>query len=204
MPTQSGEKPTLQLLSRTLSSNMRSRSATGFRLILGFGFPLGRPRCEARISFARLRIAYSRVGSVSRILVSSVTRPSSESGTLKSTRTKRRLSLRERSLIESLCIVGSTLESFLRHEFDEIAHAARVSPLIVVPGDYFHAIAGNDASHERVHDRGTRVAAEVHRDQFLVGYTEYSFHCPALCGFESCVYLLRSRLLLCKGHQIHD
>src|SRR5438270_4593105 len=148
MPTQSGEKPTLQLLSSTLSSSIRRRSATGLRLILGFGLPLGRPRCEARISLARLRIAYSRVGRVSRILVSSVTRPSSERGTLKSTRTKRRLSLRDRSLIESLCIVCSTLESFLGHEFDEIADPARVSPLIVVPGDYLHAVAGDDASHE--------------------------------------------------------
>ena len=148
MPTQSGEKPTLQSLSSRLSRSMRKRSATGLRLILAFGLPLGRPRWEARINLARLRIAYSRVGRVSRMRVSSVTRPSSERGTLKSTRTNTRLSLRGRSLIESLCIVGSTLESFLRHELNEVAHAARVSPFIVVPGDHLHAIAGHYARHE--------------------------------------------------------
>ena len=64
---------------------MRSRSATGFRLIFGFGLPFGRPRCEARISRAPCRSAYSIEGSVSRMRVSSITRPLS-SGTLKSTR----------------------------------------------------------------------------------------------------------------------
>ena len=57
---------------------------------LGSGLPLGRPRCETRISLAPWRSAYSMVGSVSRMRVSSVTRPSS-SGTLKSTRIKTRL-----------------------------------------------------------------------------------------------------------------
>ena len=47
-PMQSGEKPTFSPRRNTSSIRMRSRSATGFRLILGFGLPLGRPRWEAK------------------------------------------------------------------------------------------------------------------------------------------------------------
>ena len=79
---------------------MRSRSATVFKLILGFGLPLGRPKCEARISRAPCRNAYSMVGKVSRMRVSSITRPSS-SGTLKSTRMKMRWSFSGKSRMES-------------------------------------------------------------------------------------------------------
>src|SRR5262245_12822203 len=140
---------------------MRSRSAAGLRLILGLGFPLGRPRCEARISLARFCKAYSIVGSVSRMRVSSVTRPPSSRGTLKSTRMKTRLSRSGRSLIDSLV----TLESFLAEEANQVAHPAGIAPLIVIPGDYFYAIAGDYAGERRVNDGGAVIAPVVHRDQ---------------------------------------
>src|SRR5579864_937693 len=43
-PTQSGANPTLQLRPSLWSRRVLSRSATGLRLILGLGLPLGRPR----------------------------------------------------------------------------------------------------------------------------------------------------------------
>src|SRR5262249_48793896 len=137
---------------------MRSRSAAGLRLILGFGFPLGRPRCEARISLARFCKAYSIVGSVSRIRVSSVTRPPPSRGTLKSTRMKTCLSRSGRSLIDSL----ATLQSFLANEADQVAHATGITPLVVIPGNHFHTIPGDHSRKRRVHDRGTVIATVIH------------------------------------------
>src|SRR3984957_7463341 len=67
------------------------------------GLPLGRPRCEQRMTLALWRSAYSMVGSVSRMRVSSVMMPSL-SGTLKSTRMRTRLSVRSRSRIDSLAM----------------------------------------------------------------------------------------------------
>src|SRR5436190_16856788 len=137
---------------------MRSRSAAGLRLIFGLGLPLGRPRCEARISLARFCNAYSMVGSVSRMRVSSVTRPPSSRGTLKSTRMKMRLSRIDRSLIDSL----ATLESFLAEKADQVTDTAGITPFIVIPGDHLYAIPGYHARQRRVDDRGAVVATVVH------------------------------------------
>jgi hypothetical protein len=52
------------------------------------------------------------------------------------------------------------LESFASDEVDQIAHPARVSPLIVVPGDDFHQIANHQRA-QRIYDRGAGIAAEV-------------------------------------------
>ena len=46
-----------------LPSSSASRAATGFRLISGFGLPLGRPRWEARTRPAPCSRAYLMVGS---------------------------------------------------------------------------------------------------------------------------------------------
>ena len=75
----------------------------GRRLIDSTGLPLGRPRCEQRMTLALWRSAYSMVGRVSRMRVSSVMTPSF-SGTLKSTRMSTRLWARSRSRIDSLGI----------------------------------------------------------------------------------------------------
>src|SRR5579883_2041429 len=85
-----------------LPSSSESRVATGRRLILGLGLPLGRPRCEARIRRAPCSTAYRIVGSVARIRVSSVMDPASSSGTLKSTRIKTRLPVRLMSRMDNL------------------------------------------------------------------------------------------------------
>ena len=75
------------------------RAATGRRLMSGFGFPLGRPRCDARMTHAApASSAYLIVGSDSRMRVSSPMTPPL-SGTLKSTRMKTRRPFRLRSRI---------------------------------------------------------------------------------------------------------
>src|ERR1700722_7695503 len=68
--------------------------------ILGVHFSFGRPRCEAMTIRAPFSIAKRKVGSVSRMRVSSSTLPL-DIGTLKSPRMKTRLFFKSRSRIES-------------------------------------------------------------------------------------------------------
>src|SRR5438552_10586542 len=133
------------------------------------------------------------VGRVSRMRVSSMTRPSS-SGTLKSTRMKIRLPLSGRSRMDSLDMTGRPLSGSIRKRakraipasqrarriarlaqvlrrekcarlrmtnisqaltgnvVDQVADAAGVSPLIVVPGDDLDAVAPDHQGHGRIHD----------------------------------------------------
>ena len=81
------------------------RAATGRRLMSGFGFPLGRPRCDARMTHAApASSAYAIVGSDSRMRVSSPMTPPL-SGTLKSTRMKTRRPFTLRSRIVRLATI---------------------------------------------------------------------------------------------------
>src|SRR5262245_9364442 len=74
-----------------LPSTSCRRAATGRRLKAGSTCPCGRPRCDAKMTLAPSWSAYEIVGSAARMRVSSVTSPALLSGTLKSTRTNRRL-----------------------------------------------------------------------------------------------------------------
>src|SRR5262245_3489292 len=145
-----------------LPTSSESLVATGFKVYFGSGLPLGRPRCEARISRPPFSMTCLIDGSDALMRVSSVILPS-EVGTLKSTRIKTRLPFRSRSEIESLFILygfalsGShSLRSFLygfaqsgshslrsfHNKFDQIDHTAAESPFIVVPRKHFdHPIA---------------------------------------------------------------
>ncbi len=85
----STSSPTTVSLLRTSHPRRRDNcSATGSIRSFSTTLPLGRPRCEARIILHPLSMRYFIVGNAERILVSSITLPSSERGTLKSTRTK--------------------------------------------------------------------------------------------------------------------
>lgn len=64
------------------------RFATGFKEYFILNSPLGRPRCEHRISFAPWPSRYLIVGSDSTIRLSSVMLPSPSRGTLKSQRAR--------------------------------------------------------------------------------------------------------------------
>lgn len=83
-----------------LPSSCVSRSATGFRLYSGAGLPLGRPRCDARITVAPCSSANSMVGIAAVMRVSSPITPFLI-GTLKSTRMNTRRPRRSRSRIVS-------------------------------------------------------------------------------------------------------
>src|SRR5437868_5506894 len=112
---------------------------------------------EGSTSRAPYLSAHSMVERVSRIRASSVTRPSSSSGTLKSTRMKTRLPLSSRSLMDSLAM-RSSLQAFLAHEIDEIANTARVAPFVVIPRDNFHAVAADNQREQGIHDGRARIA----------------------------------------------
>src|SRR6185436_14807370 len=94
------------------------------------------------------------------------------SGTLKSTRTKTRLPLRSRSVIESFIArlkprVPAPLEA-LRHELaQQIDAAVRVAPLVVVPREDLDEVAIHHLRVRHVDDGGVRIAFEVDRDELL-------------------------------------
>ncbi len=95
--------PPMQSLANTTSrpSNRDRCSATGLRLNSGATLPLGRPRCEARMTVDSWSSANWMLGSAAVMRVSSVMTPFL-SGTLKSTRMKTRRSSSGRSRIEYL------------------------------------------------------------------------------------------------------
>ena len=92
----------MQSLAKTTfrPSSSDSRPTIGCRLNSGATLPLGRPRCDARITVAPLSSAYLIVGSEALIRVSSPITPFLI-GTLKSTRMKTRFPPRSRSEIDS-------------------------------------------------------------------------------------------------------
>src|SRR6185436_13874691 len=144
------------------------RAATGFRLNSGTGLPFGRPRWLASTAVAPWSSAYSIVGRVARMRVSSPTRPSF-SGTLKSTRMNARSPRRSRSRIESFA--NAKILRFSKSSPDDHAKQvdapARVPPLVVVPRQDLHEIAVHDFRVRRVDNRGIRVALEVDGDELL-------------------------------------
>src|SRR5260370_35649278 len=55
------------------------------------------------------------------------------------------------------------LQALGRHQVDQIAHAAGVSPLDVIPGDHLDAVVVHYQGHGRVYDAGAGAAFEVAR-----------------------------------------
>src|SRR6267142_885979 len=147
------------------------------------------------------------VGRVSTMRVSSVTRPCSSSGTLKSTRMNTRRFFRSRSRMESLAMSGFACasETFLTHKADHVAHAAGVAPLVVVPGDHLDAISGDDASHRSVDDGRARVTAVIHRDQLGGFVSQITFQWPLLTGLlERGIHFLNRCFLFDKYHHVDE
>ena len=50
---------------------------------------------------------------------------------------------------------------FLGNQLGQVGCAAGVAPLVVVPGNHFHQVAGNDLTQGRIHGRRSRVTLEV-------------------------------------------
>ena len=77
------------------------------------------------------------------------------------------------------------LQALARDVVDQVAHAAGVSPLVVVPRDHLHAVATDHHGAGRVHDRRERVALEVGRHQFVLFVAEISLQRPGLASPSS-------------------
>src|SRR5258706_4134891 len=115
-------------------------------------------------------MARRSVGSVSRTRVSSLTTPSL-SGTLKSTRMSTRLPRTSTSLIVSLFMHslggGVMLQRACHalklrgHELDQIAATAGISPLVVIPGQHFHATIADNFRIAGIDDGRVRIALEI-------------------------------------------
>ena len=145
--------------------------ATGRRLISGFGLPLaGRGARRARRAPRPASSAYWIVGSDARMRVSSPITPFF-SGTLKSTRTKTRRSFRCRSRMVRLLTAPAGVVQCRRYDHrpaSRVDAAARVAPLVVVPGQDLEEVAVHHLGIRRVDDRGVRIAAEVDRHELGV------------------------------------
>src|SRR5262249_43969202 len=68
--------------------------------------------------------------------------------------------------------VSHTSETLATDVVNQVANAAGVSPFVVIPGNYFDAVASDHARHLPVHDGGTRVTAEVCGNELLLLITE--------------------------------
>src|SRR6266850_342105 len=60
-------------------------------------------------------------------------------------------------------------------QFNQIAAAAGVTPLVVVPGQDFHAAIADDFGVLRVHYGGIRIALEVGGDELFFGISKLAF-----------------------------
>src|SRR5512138_2229178 len=119
------------------------------------------------------------VGRAARMRESSAMFPCSSRGTLKSHRMKTRFPLMGTSAMLSLFMVESSvwvLLLFPGHEQEQVAQAAGVAPLVVVPGqDLGHPLLDH-LGGEGVHDGGAVVVQEVDGDQRLLGVAQDALH----------------------------
>src|SRR5204862_1763877 len=77
---------------------------------------------------------------------------------------------------------GTALEPLLREERAQVAHAAGVAPLVVVPGDHLDHVAADDHRAQAVDDRAVGIALEVAADERLFGVLYVATH-PTAGGF---------------------
>src|SRR6266850_5460312 len=201
-PTESSSSGTSRLV---ISA---SRFATGASESLA-SFPLGRPRCETRPSEAPPSIRALRVGRAARMRVSSATLPLS-SGTLKSTRTRTRFPRTSASRMVRLSKVTRVLaassdrDAHLRgDELGDVGEAARVAPLVVVPGNDLDHVAEDDRV-QRAHDRRVRVALQVARYERLLGVIHDPLERSLGRALERGVYFFLGDLALERRREVDD
>src|SRR3989442_10938983 len=203
-PTESGRSGTAR------PSSSPSRFATGASESFG-SRPAGRPRCETRPIAAPPPLSSTRiVGSAARMRVSSATAPASFSGTLKSTRTSTRFprgstssTVRLRKVTPRLAAGGDRLADLGRDERGNVREPARVTPLVVVPGDDLDHIAERDRV-DAAHDRGVLVALQVARDERLLGVVHDPLERPLRRALERGVHLLLRDLALQHRCEVDD
>ena len=65
---------------------------------------------------------------------------------------------------------------FRGQKFDEVAAAAGVAPLVVIPCENLHAVAPTTLVYSESTMDGARIAAEIRRDQLFFGVTQNALH----------------------------
>src|SRR6266566_8081347 len=157
-----------------------------------------------RITAAPWSSKYCIVGMAALIRVSSVMCSSASRGTLKSTRTSTRLPATWMSRMVFLFIIyHSRLKAFLCNEVCQVGNAARVTPLVIVPGENFNHIATKDHSQESIDDRGVRIATEVGRNKRLLRIFKNAFERTSRGYLESIVNGFPAGLFTDSGHEIN-
>src|SRR5208282_1797417 len=97
------------------------------------------------------------------------------------------------------------LQSFGRHQVDQIADTAGVSPLVVIPGDHLDAVAADHQGHGRVDDGGAGVSFEIGRDQFAFLEAEVALQRARLGGFfQGGVHLFFGGLFFYPDDEVDD
>src|SRR5687768_6589511 len=162
-------------------SSSASRAPHGSSESFGSGPFFGRPRWLARMTRAPRSIACLIVGSASTMRASSVMTClpfDSSSGTLKSTRMKRRLfsiSSSRIGVMRSSVVMRDPRgrrSQFRADELSELDHAVREAPLVVVPAEDLREVLALNLRDGGVEDRRVRIADEVARDERLVAVKE--------------------------------
>lgn len=91
-----------------------------------------------------------------------------------------------------------------RDVVDEVAHAAGVAPLVVVPGDELNEVGAQLDSGVGVEDRGGMAADEIGGDDELVGVVDDSLVLALGGGLDDGLDLLVGGALLKADNEIND
>src|SRR6267142_1562294 len=83
----------------------------------------------------------------------------------------------------TLTNVKLSLQSLFRQKSDQVDDAARVSPLVVVPGDHLHQIAVHHLGELRIDDGAVRIAQHVARHHGIGSVFENAFQ----SAFRGCL-----------------
>src|SRR5438477_2910102 len=78
----------------------------------------------------------------------------------------------------------SRASEFRGQELDEVAAAAGVAPLVVVPGQNFYAAVADNFGVFGVDDGGIGIPLEIGGDEFFFRVTEDALHGAVRCGFQ--------------------
>ena len=91
-----------------------------------------------------------------------------------------------------------------REELDQVAAAAGIAPLVVVPGQHLDALVADDLGVSGVDDRGIRIGLEVGRDEFFFGVAENSLHRAIRGGLQRGVDGFHGGRLLDEHREVDD
>src|SRR5882724_8232029 len=99
----------------------------------------------------------------------------------------------------------TVLESFAGDVSDQVADTASIAPFVVVPRDYFDAIAGDYPRHEGVNDGRPGIATVVDGDQFLCLVSEIALQWSTFGSFlHDGIHFFSRSFLLHKCDHVHD